>query len=75
MAAQLVKNPPATAGDARLGFHSSDRKIPWRMKWQPTPMSLLGESHGHGPGGLQSMGLQSDATEHTRTHIIYKEEK
>ena len=22
------------------------RKIPWRRKWQPTPVSLLGESHG-----------------------------
>ena len=21
-------------------------KIPWRMKWQPTPVFLLGESHG-----------------------------
>ena len=22
------------------------RKIPWRKKWQPTPVSLPGESHG-----------------------------
>ena len=29
-------------------------KIPWRMKWQPTPVFLPTE----GPGGLQSMGSQ-----------------
>ena len=23
------------------------RKIPWRKKWQPTPVFLPGESHGH----------------------------
>ena len=29
----------------------------WRRKWQPTPVSLPGESQGHGePGGLPSMG-------------------
>ena len=22
-------------------------KIPWRRKWQPTPVSLPGKSHGH----------------------------
>ena len=40
-------------------------KIPWRWKWQPTPVFLPGGSHGQeGPGGLQSMGLQeSDTTE------------
>ena len=30
--------------------HSFDpwvRKIPWRRKWQPTPVSLPGKSHGH----------------------------
>ena len=33
----MVKNPPANAGD---GF------IPWRKKWQPTPVFLPGKSHG-----------------------------
>ena len=27
-------------------FHPWAEKIPWRMKWQPTPVSLPGESHG-----------------------------
>ena len=30
----------------RLGFNSWVRKIPWRMKWQPTLEFLPGESHG-----------------------------
>ena len=31
--------------------------MPWRRKWQPTPVFLLGESQGMGePGGLLSMG-------------------
>ena len=32
----------------------------WRRKWQPSPVSLPGKSHGQRslPGGLESMGLQ-----------------
>ena len=30
----------------RPGFHPWVRKIPWRREWQPTPVFLLGESHG-----------------------------
>ena len=37
--AQLVKNLPAMQ-ETRVG------KIPWRRKWQPTPVFLPGESHG-----------------------------
>ena len=44
---QWQKNPPAHAGDAGGGwFHSWVRKMPWRRKWQPTPVFLLGKSHG-----------------------------
>ena len=35
--------------------------IPWRRKWQPTPVSLPGKSHGlrtEEPSGLQSFGSQ-----------------
>ena len=33
--------------------------IPWRRKWQPTPVLLSGKSHGQrGPGRLQPMGSQ-----------------
>ena len=30
----------------RRRFDPWARKIPWRRKWQPTPVFLLGESHG-----------------------------
>ena len=30
----------------RPGFNSWVGKIPWRRKWQPTPVFLPGESHG-----------------------------
>ena len=42
-------------------------KIPWRRKWQPTPVSLPGKSYGqrslvgYSPWGCK----ESDATEHT----------
>ena len=32
----------------RHGFDSWVGKIPWRRKWQPTPVFLPGESHGQG---------------------------
>ena len=35
-----VKSLPANAGD--VGFDSCDKMIPWRRKWQPTPVFLLG---------------------------------
>ena len=30
----------------RFGFSPWVRKIPWRRKWQPTPVFLPGKSHG-----------------------------
>ena len=44
--ALVVKNLPAWRRHRRLGFNSWVRKIPWRRKWQPTPVFLPGESHG-----------------------------
>ena len=43
LVAQSVKNLPAMR---RPGFNSRVEKIPWRRKWQPTPVFLPGESHG-----------------------------
>ena len=40
---QTVKNPTAVQ-ETRV---QSLGKIPWRRKWQPTPVFLPGESHGH----------------------------
>ena len=56
----MVKNLPAMQ-EARVG------KIPWRRARQPTPVFLLGESHGqkslvgHSPLGC----IESDVTEAT----------
>ena len=42
-----VKNPPAMLGDSGdTGFDPRVRKIPWRRPWRPTPVFLLGKSHG-----------------------------
>ena len=69
----VVKNLPANAGDIRdvgliLGWED-----PWRRKWQPTPVSLPGESHGQRSlAGCrpQSMGSQeSDTTERLSMHM------
>ena len=54
--AQMVKNLPAKQ-ETRVQFLSG--KIPWRRKWQPTPVFLPGESHGkrnrlgYSPWGLK----------------------
>ena len=39
----MVKNPPAKR---RRKFNPWVGKIPWRRKWQPTPVFLPGKSHG-----------------------------
>ena len=38
----MVKNLSAMQ---ETGFDSGVGKIPWRRKWQPTPVFLPGESH------------------------------
>jgi len=45
-------------------------KIPWRRKWQPTPLFLPGKSHGqrsledYSPQGCK----ETDTTDHTYIH-------
>ena len=40
----VVNYPPANARDARnTGSISGQGKMPWRRKWQPTPVFLPGE--------------------------------
>ena len=70
--AQVVKNPPANAGDVRDtgSFHPWVRKIPWKRARQPTPVFMPGESHGqrhladNSPWGCQ----ESDTTEVSPHH-------
>ena len=43
----MIKNPPAKAGDILdRGSIPGSGKIPWRRKWQPTPVFLPGQCHG-----------------------------
>ena len=43
----MVKNLPANAGDARdCRYNPWVRKIPWRRKWQSTPVLLPGKYNG-----------------------------
>ena len=54
----------------RHGFDPWVGKMPWRRKWQPTPVCLPGKFHGqrslvgYSPWGPKD----SDTTEHTHTH-------
>ena len=71
--ALVVKDSPANAGDRRLDFDPWVGKIPWRRKWQPTPIFLPGESHGQRSlAGYSPWGQkESDTTErlHLLTHL------
>ena len=65
----FVKNPPANTRDT---FNPWVRKIPWRRKWQPTPVFLPGKSHGqrslagYSPWGCKRV-RHDLATKHTHT--------
>ena len=58
----------------RPGFDPWVGKIPWRMKWQPTPVLLLGKSHGQRSLiGYSSWGLkESDMTEWLHFHFHFQ---
>ena len=49
LVAQSVKNLPVMQ---ETEFNSWVKKIPWRRKWQPTPVFWPGESRGRGAGKL-----------------------
>ena len=53
----------------RHGFHPWAGKIPWRRKWQPTPVFLPGESHGQRSlvGGSPWGHKESDTSERLNT--------
>ena len=71
--AQLVKNSPANAEDVKdTGFIDPwVRKIPWKRKWQPTPVFLRGEYHGQRSlVGYSSRGCKDlDTIEHVHACI------
>ena len=57
----------------RPGFDPRVGRIPWRRKWQPTPVFLPGESYGrrslvgYSPRGSK----ESDTTEQLHFHFLY----
>ena len=69
LVAQRLKRLPAMR---RPAFDPWVGKIPWRRKWQPTPVFLPGESHGqrslvgYSPQGHK----ESDMTERLHTHNV-----
>ena len=57
----------------RLGFSPWVGKIPWRRKWQPTPVFLPGESHGQrslvgSPWGRKESDTTKQLSRHTPMH-------
>ena len=58
------KESACSAGDPGLipGFDLLQGKIPWRRKWQLTPVFLPGKSRGQEPGRLEFMGSQESDT-------------
>ena len=66
----MVKNLPASAGYVGLiaGWGRSSR----RRKWQPTPVFLLGKSHGQRSlAGYNPQGPKEwDTTKHTHMQFV-----
>ena len=71
----MVNNPSANAGDTEIWVQCPVGKIPWRRKWQPTPVSLPGKFHGQrSPMGYSPWGRRvSDTTVHTSSRIVKSE--
>ena len=75
LVAQMVKRP-STMWD--IWVRSLGRKIPWRRKWQPTPILLPRKSHGWrslvqeepGAGYCPWGRKESDMTERLHFHFI-----
>ena len=55
--ALVVKNPPASVGDARDVVQSLVGKIPWRRAWELTPILARRMPWTEESGRLQSIGL------------------
>ena len=59
----------------RCGFDAWVRKIPWRRKWQPSPVFLPGKSHGqrslvgYSPWGRKESDMTECSCTHTYTNI------
>ena len=58
------------------GFNSWVRKIPWRRKWQPTPLFLPGKVHGqrtlvgYSPWGCKELDMTEQLHFHFQFHLV-----
>ena len=69
----MVGNPPSRR-HREHGFDFWVRKIPWRRKWQPTPVSCLENPLDRGAwlATVHGVSKESDTTEHTHTTAIFR---
>ena len=51
------------------------RKIPWRRKWQPTPVFLPGKSHGQRSLAVHGITKELNITEHTHIRRTKNKQK
>ena len=66
LVAQMVKNPPAMQ---ETWFYPWFKKMPWRRKWQPTPIFLPGEFYGQRRlAGYSPWGCKESDTAERLTH-------
>ena len=70
----VVKNLPANARDTNVAVQPWVGKIPWRRKWQPTPVFLPRKFHeqrslaGYSPWGSKGSDITERVHAHTHTH-------
>ena len=57
------------------GFDSWVGKIPWRKKWQPTPVFLPGKSHGRGACNPWGHKKLNTATEQQPLYINSEQDR
>ena len=55
----------------RPGLHPWVRKIPWRRKWQPTPVFLPGEAHRKSLAGYSLWGKRVRCDWVTNTYTFF----
>ena len=61
----------------RCGFAPWIRKIPWRRKWQPTPVFLPGKSHGqrslagYSLRGCKALDMTEWLSPHAQAHVLW----
>ena len=66
----------STCQHRRRGFNPWVRMIPWRRKWQPTPVFLSGTSHGQRSlAGNSPWGPQSNTVGQLSMHVETREEQ